>query len=306
MILCLGSAAETVFLNTLEALRGAGVPFHAVDVAQFLYAGELDIPFHDPRAAVLRLHGAHYTVGAFQSAFFRMLDVTAALDDGPLRMAVAARQAALAQLLSARPIPVINPPMGDASNATKFFHTVSCAAQVRWLLPRSCLTNRPEEAQAFIASCPDGAVFKGCSGLRTIATPYDPALHDARLALLPHAPVLFQERIAGPDVRVHVIGDRTLALHIESSALDYRYGSGQRMSPLDLPPAIAADCVRLCREMQMPFIGIDFKIQRATGDWFFLEANTMPGYTYFDQWLDGSIGRALVEWLTSHPAGARA
>jgi len=194
---------------------------------------------------------------------------------------------------------VLNPPSRDASNFTKLFHAAWLAGACGCRVPRSCLTSSPHEARRFIASCEGGAIFKGASARKTWVTAYDVTLHEERLPLLATAPVLFQERIVGPDVRVHIVGERTFPEAVESNDVDYRTKRDNRYRPCALPAEIRSICTRMVELLDTPFLGIDFKIDRATGDWYFLEANSMPCYQGYDVRCGGAIGRAIAEWFDS-------
>lgn len=298
-VLGIGSAADATFVHTLEALKRAGADFDALDLGQLAYGGSLEIPGLDLRQASFSLHGRHYGLDTYRSVFVRMLGLAPAAPSERLRRRAAAQFQGLSLLFSSAPLPVVNPPWGDNSNAAKLFHAAALAPLAGWRLPRSCLTSQPAAAREFIASCPDGVIYKGAGGGKTYARLYLAQADDARLALLPSCPVLFQERIAGPDVRVHVIGERCFGELIESPEPDYRRAAGNRFSRLTLPPEIAAGCAVLTRASGKPFLGVDFKIQRHRGKWFFLEANPQPGYDYYDGRAGGAISRALVEFLTT-------
>jgi hypothetical protein len=133
--------------------------------------------------------------------------------------------------------------------------------------------------------------------MKTWAVSWNPAEHEARLGLLKATPVLFQEKIEGPDVRIHTVGAMTFAERIESCELDYRTTKGNCYQPITPPESILAGCTGLAEECNSPLLGVDFKIERATGVWYFLEANTMPCYEGYDRRAGGSISRAVAGWL---------
>lgn len=103
-------------------------------------------------------------------------------------------------------------------------------------IPRTCITNDPEAARAFVGSCaggPAGVVAKmlepprlpgneegggGPAGvLHTSAL--DPALL-ARLGDLRYSPMVFQERLSKRrELRVTVVGRRTFAAELDSAAI---------------------------------------------------------------------------------------
>jgi len=93
-------------------------------------------------------------------------------------------------------------------------------------VPDTLVSTDPEEVLDFAARR-EQVVYKSCSGVRSIVTAFDPVADRARLQRLRWCPVQFQERVAGPDVRVHVVGDRNFAAIVDSQAVDYRYARAQ-------------------------------------------------------------------------------
>lgn len=301
MILCLGSAADLTFLHTLEALAHAGASFDAIDLGQLAYSGVLEVPLDTPSAVSIELHGRRYVMGAYDSAYLRLPPLMEDAPEERLAHRAMAQYRAVTQILQAAPIFLVNPPGGDVSNAAKLLHAVALARVTGFRIPRSCLTRSPEKARDFVASCSSGAIYKGASGTKTWARAFDADRDGDRLALLGACPVLFQERIVGPDVRIHVVGERIFAELIDSPELDYRAARGNRFRQLEPPSDIAVGCLALARECGKPFLGVDFKIDRATGEWFFLEANPQPGYDYYDARAGGAIAKALVDLLANPP-----
>jgi hypothetical protein len=297
-VLCIGSASDQTFVHTLAALKESHSEFDALDLGQMAYSGVIEIPLDDLRAAAFTLHGKRYRLGSYKSVFLRTLGLASSAPSERLRNRAASQFQALSQILSSSPVTVVNPPMGDLSNSSKVFHAATLASIAGWLIPRSCITRSKDEARQFIASCETGTIYKGAGGnMKTWAGIYDPSKDEDRLGLLENCPVLFQERIDGPDVRVHAVGNRCFAEIIESPEPDYRRARGNRYRSIDLPVGIESGCVSLTRACAKPLLGIDFKIRKATSEWFFLEANPQPGYDYYDGRAGGAISRALVEFL---------
>lgn len=171
----------------------------------------------------------------------------------------------------------------------------SCGFRV----PRSLLTNDEAQARAFLDEVGE-AVFKGASGEKTIASAYGPESR-ARLPLLPASPVLFQQRIAGADVRAHLVGATLIAERIESDGVNYQYSRAPvAFAPTVVPPDIARRCLAYQELSGLAFIGFDFMVTDA-GEHVVLEANPMPGYDVFDHRLGHAISGALLALLG--PAG---
>jgi len=299
MILCIGLAADDTFCHTLHAIKQAGRSFEVIDLAQLALAGELDGSLNTPAASVITVGGECFQVGSFESVYLRLVNIAeAAPSDAMRRRAEGLYQGLIRLFNHCDDIPVLNPPRSECSNFSKFYHAVALARPRQWAIPRTCLTNQPTEAREFIRSCDQKVIFKGASSMKTWAGSWNAAEHEARLAMLDAAPVLFQERIDGPDVRIHLVGQEVFAERIESNELDYRTVRGNRYEPIDPPESIRKGCLELAHECSTPLLGVDFKIQKETGIWYFLEANTMPCYEGYDRRTGGQISRALVDWLT--------
>jgi hypothetical protein len=298
MIFCIGLAADDTFCHTLNAIKRTGYAFDAIDFAQLALAGEFSAPLDEPEATVISVRGKRFELGSYDSVYLRLVNIAEAAPSADLRRRAEGLYQGLIRLFShCEGIPVLNPPRGECSNFSKFYHAVALAQPRNWTIPRTCLTNQPSEARSFIDSCDQKVIFKGASSMKTWAVSWNPAEHQARLAMLNVSPVLFQERIDGPDVRIHVVGQKIFAERIESCELDYRTTRGNRYGAITPPDSILAGCIGLARECKTPFLGVDFKIEKETGVWYFLEANTMPCYEGYDRRAGGRISGALVDWL---------
>ncbi len=213
--------------------------------------------------------------------------------DRALRALVGALQA----FLEHTPALVVNRPSSGASNSNKLVH-LRHLAEVGLRSPTAHVLGDAELARTIVA--PDGEwISKSCSSVKTKAAVIDDALY-ARLGRLAICPSLFQRRVRGADVRVHVVGSQCIAERIVSDQIDYRYrepgASRPQFSPCDTPPAIATSLVAYCDRHRLLFAGADFKVDDA-GTWYALEVNPMPGYDPYDRRLDKRISRALLDLL---------
>ena len=99
----------------------------------------------------------------------------------------------------------------------------------------------------------------------------------ARLELVRLAPVIFQRRIQGVDLRVTVIGDALFAAEIDardsSYPVDMRMVIGEaKIRAVDLPPVLSQRLLALMRRLGLVYGAIDLK-QDEHGDYYFLEVN---------------------------------
>ncbi|MFJ7154358.1 RimK family alpha-L-glutamate ligase [Streptomyces sp. NPDC101118] len=299
MILCVGVAADPTFLAGLHAVRAAGLDHAAVDLASLALRGSVRVPLDDLAGATVDTGRRFIRAGEAAAVWCRLLDVSAHAPDAGSGRAAAGHYQAFLRLFEHLPVRVMNRPLREATGFTKVLHAVTLAAVGGWPVPRTCLTSDPDEARAFVAGCAAGAVFKGASAVKTFAQVYE-ACHEERLDRLARVPVLFQERIVGPDVRVHTVGDEAFGEAIHSPVLDYRTVAGVNdYRPITLPESVLGGCARLTAHTGVPLLGVDFKVDRATGEWYFLEANAMPCFEGYDRRAGGAITRAMARWLGS-------
>ena len=126
----------------------------------------------------------------------------------------------------------------------------------------------------------------------------------SRLEQVRAAPVIFQQRIRGDDIRVILVGSEivsAVALRTPISYLDFRsdpiYSSGKASyERVRLPSDVAAICREAARACGLPFAGIDIK-HTPEDDWFFLELNSSPIYMDVEQKMGDPISAALAEYL---------
>jgi glutathione synthase/RimK-type ligase-like ATP-grasp enzyme len=168
-------------------------------------------------------------------------------------------------------------------------------------VPRTLVTNDPDEARRFYYECNGDAIFKSLSGVRSIVRRIG-AEHLPRFPLLRHGPAQFQELIRGDDIRVHTVGDRLFASLVRSDAVDYRYagrdGFEVEMSSFELPPPIAEACIRVARKLDLMLSGIDLKVT-PDGKYYCFEVNPSPAFIYYEQGSGQPISTALAELLLS-------
>ncbi|MFD7256316.1 hypothetical protein [Streptomyces sp. NPDC059874] len=302
MILCVGVAADPTFLAGLHAVRAAGLSHVAVDLPSLAVRGSVRIPLDDLSSATVHTGRRVIRLDEVTAVWCRLLDVSAHAPDPHSRHAAAGHYQAFLRLFEHLPIRVMNHPLREATGFTKVLHAVTLGAVGGWQAPKTCLTSNPDEARAFIADCPQGVIFKGASATKTFARAYE-ASHEGLLDRVSRVPVLFQERIVGPDVRVHTVGDQAFGEAIHSPELDYRTIAGVNdYRPITLPEPVVRGCARLTAHTGIPLLGVDFKIDRATGEWYFLEANAMPCFEGYDRRAEGAITGAMARWLGA-PAG---
>ncbi|MCP8352288.1 ATP-grasp domain-containing protein [Candidatus Synchoanobacter obligatus] len=135
-------------------------------------------------------------------------------------------------------------------------------------------------------------IYKSISSLRSIVDHVDGnRQHQV------HEPVVFQKDQGRCNIRVHVLGGACFAQEIVSDSVDYRYDLNVRPATrFNLPSYLLRLCQRLAQEMNLYFSGIDFVLMK--GEYYFLEINPSPGYSYYEKQMVGSpISQMLYRYL---------
>jgi hypothetical protein len=189
-------------------------------------------------------------------------------------------------------LPVVNRLGGHQLNGYKPAHYAWLSAH-GLLVPPSLLSADPERVGEFIAG--GRTVVKPVCGTR--ATTREIRAADLARLAASDGPVLVQRMVPGDDVRVHVVGDAVLAARFSSTALDYRSDPQASRTVFDIPADLATLLVTKTAEQGLIFAGWDFKLD-ASGRYWCLECNPMPGYSFYDRVCDGAISDALIKLLS--------
>lgn len=159
--------------------------------------------------------------------------------------------------------------------------------------PRSLSTNDPAVAKRFIEEVGE-AVMKPAVGVGSTRLVGDDDL--ARLDELRLCPTLFQQRIVGPTIRIHVVGGHMLlALEIDSGGtIDSRTGA-KSFEPIDLPESEARAVADATRFLGLHYAAWD-GILDADGRLSLLDCNPGP----FVMWLPDHNRRAVFGALARY------
>lgn len=181
----------------------------------------------------------------------------------------------------------VNHPVREQAAARKVFQ-LRVAQEAGLEIPRTLVTNDPDEARAFVASN-EAVAYKT----------FLPAAHDWRetrvlrgreleqLDAVRYAPVIFQEYLpVQRDLRVTWIGGDAIATAIapaeDSYAADYRIGLERAsVEPVDLPTDVRDDLSDLMGRLDLAYGAIDMRVTpegrhvflevNPSGEWLFVE-----------------------------------
>jgi len=121
----------------------------------------------------------------------------------------------------------------------------------------------------------NNTIYKSASNQRSIVKPVSKTLKAGP------EPVLYQKKISGVNIRVHVLKDQYVATKITAKSIDYRYCNSRQFSMTKLPTKIANECININKHLQFILCGIDLIYSK--NQWFILEANPSPGFNFFEK-----------------------
>ncbi|MBA2554240.1 MAG: hypothetical protein H0V10_11230 [Geodermatophilaceae bacterium] len=186
---------------------------------------------------------------------------------------------------------IVNRPNSHQLNSYKPAHYAWLSGN-GLLVPPSLMSSDTRRVHEFVAA--GRAVVKPVCGTRATTREIDVGSLD-RLADS-EGPVLVQRLVEGADVRVHVVGRQVISCRFASAAIDYRSDRKAERAVIDIPEDLADLLVVKTAAQGLSFVGWDFKVD-ADGTYWCLEANPMPGYSFYDRVCDGAISDALIREL---------
>lgn len=171
-------------------------------------------------------------------------------------------------------------------------------------IPRTFITNFPDAVRIFDADVrAQGRALitkPTAGGAETLVV--DDGVR-ARLHSITQAPVIFQERIVGPDVRVTVVGGEVVSsvVVVSEDAVDYRRGAAYRRGEAQylehpLSDDVKDMCVKAADLCHHVLSGVDLK-RAGDGSYTILEANSAPVYLDIEKKTGAPITERIVEWL---------
>lgn len=192
---------------------------------------------------------------------------------------------------------VANKVSAMASNASKPYQS-QLLVEAGFAVPPMLISDEPQAVLAFEAE--HGAlIYKSASGVRSIVQPLDAAAK-LRLPAIRHCPTMFQKRLNGTNLRVHVVGPHTFCTEIDSDGLDYRYamldGGSTTLRDTTIDAATRWRCVAAAEALGLPFAGIDLMLAD-DGRTYCFEVNPSPGFSWYEDATGQPIARTLARWL---------
>jgi hypothetical protein len=294
MIVAVGLRTDPTIRHFCETAGQFGAAVQLIDLAE-LSSGRWQLSFTpDQPSWIMTANGRQHSLDPQGAYYCRLIDLGSVCP--AQRVGWRTVITAFGGWLELSSGVVVNRPGHVNDNACKPLHEARIAA-LGYSVPESFTGSRRSDLEAFTSGGP--TVAKALSGqradCRTVMVE-DFCAYDDR-----SGPVHLQRLVEGDDVRAHIIGDEIISVRIASSRTDYRLDS-EAIFELCTLPGVMQDMLRSAtRSFGLEFAGWDLKI-RGSECWV-LEANPMPGYSYYDTKLDGRITRALIEYFESRQKG---
>ena len=98
-------------------------------------------------------------------------------------------------------------------------------------------------------------------------------------------------------MRIYVVGNDAFAFEVRSNSLEYHIKQDAELLLLDAVPSEVEQLRSLMAALNMDFGAADFKTDPVTQQLVFLELNSSPMFTRFDQVAHGRLCEAMVRAL---------
>lgn len=305
LILLWGLGTERPFEVVWEEVERQGLPYVLLDQRDVAET-ELDISFDSEVRGTLRTRTRSVDLRSITSAYVRPCDsrmlpaVVRAGEGSALWQHALALAEALSAWVELTPALAVNRFSSMASNGSKPFQLELIRRQ-GFSVPETLVTTDPSEARAFYERH-GHVIYKSVSSVRSIVSRLKPERLES-LAEVVHCPTQFQRYIPGRDHRVHVVGDEIFPCEIVCDATDYRYPGEEDVDlrACRLPAEVEERCFKLAASMNLPVAGIDLR-RSPEGEWFCLEVNPSPAFSYYQAHAGLRISEAIARLLA---AGAK-
>ena len=303
MVLLCGIPTESPLLLVRDRLDDMGTPFLVLSQRRF---AEIPFRFRISAGCVtgeVVIDRRTYPLEDFFGVYTRLMDFRSlpevSGEPASARWALAHDwHDAVSRWLEVSPARVVNRSAPMGSNASKPFQAQAVTRRGLFT-PDTLVTNDPDLARAFIREH-GRVVYKSISGVRSIVREVD-AEDLERLDRIRSCPVQFQAYVDGRNVRVHTVGTEVFATGITTDATDYRYAHRERgqaaaLEALEISDDLAAQCLALARDLELPLAGIDLKIT-PQGEVYCFEVNPSPAYSYYESQTGQPISAAIARYL---------
>ena len=117
-------------------------------------------------------------------------------------------------------------------------------------------------------------------------------------------PYIVQQKLSYPEMRLFRVGEHYFAFEIHSTVIDYRASDNFSMIEVPAPDKLVLALGLLSNKLGLDYAAADLKTNPKTGALEFLEINTMPMFTGYDNVAEGRLSDAM--FLTLRDLGSNA
>lgn len=182
-------------------------------------------------------------------------------------------------------------------------YAIARAAHFGVPLPKTRLTNDARAVDDL--GTPETLIAKPAAG-GSYTAPMEEALDEETWvnARAP-SPAIVQEKLIYPEVRVYLVGTEAFVFETHSTKLDFRTDPVSQSTYLPnarIPLDMMARLKSLAKDLGLDFCAFDLKTREETGELCFLEVNSGPMVTAFDEISGGDLARSMALWLAQQEA----
>ncbi|MDQ3539674.1 MAG: alpha-L-glutamate ligase [Chloroflexota bacterium] len=312
MILVVSSPSDAHATVVLRRLADLGAPAELLDLSRFPTETRLALGYGATAGTTARIQltGNRWIDLADVTAIWWRRPQPLGIDpairrSGHRTFAYGESHEALAGLWLSLDTHWVNHPVATETAGRKAYQ-LQVAEDIGLSIPKTCITNDPEEARAFAAQHPGGVIYKSFSATEQEwrETRMLREREIAGLGNVAYAPVIFQEYIeAVVDLRITVIGDDIFpaAIHSQKSAypVDFRMDMAQvPIEPATLPAAFKTGLLSLMKRLDIVYGAIDARLT-PDGNHVFLEVNPAGQWLFIEQRTRQPITETLARYLAS-------
>lgn len=191
-------------------------------------------------------------------------------------------------------------------------NNLKLAAEIGFLIPRTLITNNPQEAKDFFHRCQGKVINKvlGKGQVEYLKDYYFVYTHKVlsqdleKMGSVAYAPTLFQEYIPKKlEIRVTVVGEKIFSCEIhsqnsEKTIDDWRHYDLENVKHLvhQLPKSIEQLCLKMIERLDLNFATFDF-ILTPDDQYVFLELNPNGQWLWIEQLTGLPISQAIGDLL---------
>jgi glutathione synthase/RimK-type ligase-like ATP-grasp enzyme len=329
MILILSHHGDQHVPLVTRRLEQLGEEYLWFDCARFPVDSEIHVRYeHDGLTRMsLRADGREYDLSAVKATWLRRLrpprPLEAVHDDVYRTWAAGVCTMVLWRLwevLDCRWLPAS--PDIDAYAGNKLLQ-LAVAGRLGWRVPRTIVTNSPEQFLAFYEECEGRVVTKLIAGASAYAQTrvrdkFPSYTHPvtrrdlASFRSIRFAPIAVQEYVSKQvELRITVVDNQVFAAEIQSqsnprSRDDWRHHDmdPEMYRPHVLPSDVEARCVDLLRALHLTYGALDV-ILTPDGEYVFIEINPNGQWAWIEDFTHLPIADAITEYLAHGHTTAR-